>query len=193
MIKLNIILLASGNGVRFGSNKLLHKFRGKELYLYTVTNVLSAVQDMKEYIDNIVIVSKYTEIENQIAGSIIRYVNNENSEMGISHSIHLGIEACRGSHGSYMFFVCDQPELRVETIKKFLTGYILSDKELGCVAYKEILGNPAVFSQKYRQELLDLKGDSGGKKIIKRDIKDAFVCQVLDALELEDIDTPDIK
>ncbi|MFR2270711.1 MAG: hypothetical protein ACLS50_06740, partial [Clostridium sp.] len=51
-----------------------------------------------------------------------------------------------------------------------------------------ILLNPTIFTDKYKDKLLKLDGDKGGKKIILKNIDDLFIFDVLEKRELIDID-----
>ena len=63
-----------------------------------------------------------------------------------------------------------------------------SGKGIGCLSCQGELGNPAVFSNRYREELLALEGDVGGRRIIRRHPDDLFLCEVEDGRELVDVD-----
>ena len=91
-------------------------------------------------------------------------------------------------YNAYMFIVCDQPYIKKETINKFINEFIRSKKNLGCVSNDGILLNPTIFTDKYKDKLLKLDGDKGGKKIILKNIDDLFIFDVLEKRELIDID-----
>ena len=52
----------------------------------------------------------------------------------------------------------------------------------------EQTGNPVLFSAVYREELLGLRGDTGGKAIVRRHPNEVCLCQVSDPRALEDMD-----
>ena len=62
------------------------------------------------------------------------------------------------------------------------------EEGLGCVCYGERTGNPVWFAQKYFSELLELEGDSGGKKVLKKHWDEAVFFQISNEQELEDVD-----
>lgn len=64
-----------------------------------------------------------------------------------------------------------------------------SGKGLGALAYHGEIGNPVVFAEKYRKELMGLTGDKGGKRVVKRHMDDLYLMEVEDAEELRDLDT----
>jgi molybdenum cofactor cytidylyltransferase len=184
---LALILLAAGDSRRFGGNKLLHNFRGKSMYQYIVDEVDKLSPDL---FDRKVCVTQYEEIGNQLRENGYEVVENKESHLGISHSIHLALNSLKDLEGdwAYCFAVCDQPYLKAMTIEDLVSGWKASGKGIGCLCNLGDLGNPAIFSDRYRQELMELEGDVGGKRVIRRHIDDLYLHEVDDGMELVDID-----
>lgn len=187
---IDIILLAAGNSVRYGGNKLLVEINGKPMFQYAI--------DMAVYchialdcIGKIIVVSQYDEIKKYVEsqGIDIRYVENRESYKGISTSIKLGINEA-DLENDMMFLVCDQPYLKEKTIKGLVLGYLETEKPLACVISDGQSGNPCIFSKRYRNELLQLEADKGGKGILNRDKNLVYPFYVEENTELQDIDRP---
>lgn len=182
-IKIDIVILAAGESRRFGCcNKLFYNINGKPMYRYTVENALKLKNNMPE-IGDVIIVSRFDElkIENTI------YIQNNNFNKGITESIHLGVNNV-SENNALMFMVCDQPYMKYETLKNLVEKYINSDKGIVCISDKNRnIGNPCIFSRKYRYNLLSLTGDRGGKSIVKDNMDDVELC-FADEKELRDID-----
>ncbi len=164
---------------------MLHKINKKPMYLHTLDKLID-LKKVNDNIDEIIFVTKYDEIINNLKNKDIKVIKNNNSEFGISQSIKLGIS--NSFNNAYMFIVCDQPYIKKETINKFINEFIRSKKNLGCVSNDGILLNPTIFTDKYKDKLLKLDGDKGGKKIILKNIDDLFIFDVLEKRELIDID-----
>ena len=177
-MKLAIIILAAGNSRRFGQNKLLASWQGRPMYEYTL-------ERYQNFNGQRILVTQYSEIvwENY------QRIYNAHSERGISYSLQLGLEAAPDAE-YYLFSVCDQPRMRYETIEAMLNGFWSSGKGIGCCAYKGEMGNPVIFAASYRQELMELTGDTGGKRVARRHMEDLWLYEVEDPEELIDIDTP---
>lgn len=191
-IKTTVIYLASGNSKRFGQeNKLLKYIGTKPMYRYGLDHLISICKDHNDR--EIVVVTQHEEIRKQLEEEtqygVIKIVFCPESKYGISWSIKAGIKAS-GHAEHYAFFVADQPDMKRETIEKFLDFMENEDCELGCVRTEEQLGNPVWFSKKYKRELLSLAGDCGGKKILKKHIEKARFFKVLEESELYDVDYP---
>ena len=155
------------------------------MYLHTLDKLID-LKKVNDNIDEIIFVTKYDEIINNLKNKDIKVIKNNNSEFGISQSIKLGIS--NSFNNAYMFIVCDRPYIKKETINKFINEFIRSKKNLGCVSNDSILLNPTIFTDKYKDKLLKLDGDKGGKKIILKNIDDLFIFDVLEKRELIDID-----
>ena len=181
-MRINLILLAAGNSKRFNGNKLLAIYKDKPIYMYIVEKVL----DLK--VNKIICVTQYKEIKEALLNTDINVVMNENSSLGVSSSIKLGINFDKNADG-YMFMVCDQPFISIETLNSLIDNFINGDKGIVCVGYGDNKGNPVIFSKRYVNELLSLEGDNGGKRILKGHLNDLNIVNVDSAIELVDIDT----
>ena len=113
------------------------------MYLHTLDKLID-LKKVNDNIDEIIFVTKYDEIINNLKNKDIKVIKNNNSEFGISQSIKLGIS--NSFNNAYMFIVCDQPYIKKETINKFINEFIRSKKNLGCVSNDSILLNPTIFT-----------------------------------------------
>ena len=181
-MRINLILLAAGNSKRFNGNKLLTIYKDKPIYMYIVEKVL----DLK--VNKIICVTQYEDIKEALLNTNINVVINDNSSLGISSSIKLGINFDKNADG-YMFMVCDQPFISIETLNSVIDNFINGDKGIVCVGYGDNKGNPVIFSKRYIDELLSLEGDNGGKRILKGHLNDLKIVNVDNVVELVDIDT----
>lgn len=187
---LALILLAAGNSRRFKSNKLLHRIEGDPMYLHIVKEIEKLPEDM--FVSKI-IVTQYPSIEQEMKKRGYRVIRNPHSEWGISHSIQLGLTALYNENQAVAvdgicFAVCDQPYLTAQTINRLAETWRLSKKGIACLKYLEQTGNPVIFHRKYKEELMDLKGDTGGKKVLNRHKQDVAYCELPNGKELEDVD-----
>ncbi len=101
-MRINLILLASGNSKRFNGNKLLTNFNNKPLYMHTLDKIKSI-----KGLNKVIVVTKYDEIKSKSINLGFDVVLNQDSDLGISNSIILGINRDKSADG-YMFMVCDQ-------------------------------------------------------------------------------------
>lgn len=196
--KTAFIILASGNSVRFKRNKLLYKFKslnGKTLFentierIYEVKKMINKDKKFKSIDIQILVISIYDEILNkEFENKDYEAIYNENHNEGISGSIILGTkEALKMNADSFAFFVCDNPFLKSEDIFMMLKYFYYSQKNIGSMYANNSPSNPAIFSMKYKDDILNLKGDNGALSIIKNNMKDTFF-YAIDKNKLKDID-----
>ena len=196
--KTAFIILASGNSVRFNGNKLLYKFtslNGQTLFENTiekiskVKNAIKKDRKLNSIEISILVVSIYDEILNKkFENKDYEAIYNENHNEGISTSIVLGTKkALEINSDSFAFFVCDNPFLEYIDIFMMLKYFYYSKKNIGAMFTKDRPSNPAVFSIKYKGDILNLKGDSGALSVINNNIRDAFF-YTIDENKLKDID-----
>ena len=181
-MKINWILLAAGNSKRFKGTKLVAIYKNKPIYMYIVEKVVNLK------INKIICVTQYEEIKEALLNTNINVVMNNNSNLGISSSIKIGINFDKNADG-YMFMVCDQPFISIQTLNSVIDNFIKGDKGIVCVGCGNNKGNPVIFSKKYINELLSLEGDNGGKVIIKGNLNDLKIVNINNRIELVDIDT----
>lgn len=186
---IGVILLAAGNASRFGGRKQFFELDGEMLY----KKMMRKIRELYNVIP--VLVTQFEEMKEGADSFFV--VINDRPELGISHSIQLGIqkivEEKKGVCG-FLFCVCDQPYLSVKSLEKLMAHYRQSEKGIACLSYQGEGGNPVIFSPDYQEILKQLQGDIGGKSIVKKNIDDVLYVEIEDKKELFDIDTKeDIK
>lgn len=185
--KIGLVLLAAGDSRRFGKNKLLTEIDGKPMYRHLADEIKSLPE---ETFCRRLVVSQYPEIMADLSGDGFEAIENHRSDLGISHSVHLAMEALAESCSAVCFAVCDQPWLRGRTVLKLVREWSASGKGLGCLCCGRRDGNPAIFDIRYENELLALTGDVGGRAVICRHMDDLYRCEIENPRELEDVDLP---
>ena len=184
-----IIYLAAGNSRRFGSNKLLHPYKGKPLYRHGLDMIQEFCRGRKDC--SVLVVTQYEEILQQMMKEGIPVVYSPDSYKGMSYSIKAGIRELGDevSEEDYLiFFVADQPCLSKLTLERLIRQADLPDQkpETASVTFRGKPGSPAMFSARLIPELLELREDEGGRKVIRRH---ACTCvEVEEERELMDID-----
>lgn len=114
---------------------------------------------------------------------------------GVSYSIRSGLFGSGGQEGraseakmqACAFFVADQPWLSKESVLGFLERMQKEEARLGCVKWQSP-GKSRLVSKEYFGELLELQGDEGGKKVLRRHQEEAVYYEIENGKELEDID-----
>lgn len=184
----HIIYLAAGNSRRFGPNKLLSLYGGKPLYQHGL-DMLAAFCRKREDC-SLTVVSQYQEILSHVQGRGIPAVYSPDSCKGMSYTIRAALCALGTvpEDDLLLFVVADQPYLTGDTLEKMLE-HACPGTQTVSASYAGQPGNPTMFSARLIPELRALKGDEGGRKVIRRHA--CIYVDVADSRELYDIDTPE--
>ena len=193
--KISAVIMASGKSERMGENKLLLKYRGTTF----IENILEKVINEKFYEIAVVVsdgkvkkkcqdfIEKFNEINNSgTAERNIYIVENREPEKGQSESIKLGLKILKKCSG-YMFFSGDQPLLSTDTIKKMRKNF--KEGTITVPEYNGKKGLPTIFGENFKDELLELEGDTGGKPVIKSNKEKIRIVKIENPDEGKDIDT----
>ncbi|MSS62892.1 nucleotidyltransferase family protein [Velocimicrobium porci] len=182
--KLGVVLLAAGNSNRYHGKKLLEMFHGKQMYLHILEKL--EVLDCTAK----VVVTQYEMIAREAERRGFHVVINENPQEGIAHSIHLGMNYLKKTKNvdGILFSVCDQPFLKMETLERLKNVFENENNRLLCAGYQGKMGNPCIIGKEYFNELMNLQGDKGGKRILLEHQEDVLILEV-EEIELIDVDT----
>lgn len=189
MPKISAIIMASGKSERMGTNKLLLEYRG----ITFIENTLEKV--LKENFYEFAIVVSDKKVKRKVQDYIknletnekkIYIVDNKKSEKGQSESIKIGLKTLEKCDG-YMFFSCDQPFLTSDTIKKILQNF--KTKGITTPEYNGKRSLPVIFGENFKEELLKLEGDTGGKTVIINHPDKIRTVEIENSDEGKDIDT----
>lgn len=176
------MILASGFSKRMGCNKLLLPVEGKAM----IAHVFEAVRQAG--FGRTVVVTGYDEIAWMADQEGFTVIKNEHPELGQSRSVVLGVQKTLTSSG-WMFFNGDMPWLKADTIGKLLEyvgpAHIIVPK------YDSRPGQPVYFPADFKEELLALTGDHGGRTIIRSHPDRVCYVPIDNIRQGVDIDTPE--
>ena len=182
-LKIGCVVMAAGNAVRFGSNKLTAQLDGRSL----IRRALEAIpQELRQ---QSVVVSQYPEIAKLAKEYSFTYITNEHPENGISETVKLGLTRLWDCDGA-LFQVADQPLLRQETVAELIDLWKQNPDHIAALSHNGQRGNPCLFPAHFFPELMTLEGDQGGSAVIRRH-PGALILLETDARQLADADTPD--
>ena len=211
---IGIVIMASGEGKRFGSNKLLALLSEKPLIQY--------ILDTTNHVPLRVVVTKYPEIaalcEKQDIPCILHDYPNRNDtiRLGVTYLEAAYFEKNSTPLPGIMFCQGDQPLLSKDTLQRFVQeacrhkrAFILQSKATSeenetaksCVQFETNetvsgymqsdvrFGSPVCFSSHFFQALKTLPKGKGGRILIQSNPDKLFPIPV-SPQELLDVDTP---
>ena len=161
-----IVILAAGNSSRFGSIKELLHFNNKTLIEHIINEAIDA--NLNPAI--VVTGANANEISNTIPQQKIQIVFNEQWQQGMASGIVAGLSkllSLNKNIRAVIIAVCDQPFVTSQVFHQLIGKQTQTEKNIVACAYADTIGTPALFTQKYCDNLLSLSGDEGAKKILK--------------------------
>ena len=169
--KTAIVILAAGNSSRLGRPKQLLKYKESNLLKNTISEALNTLNSFVLVVTG----ADNQNIEKEINSSQILLCFNEDWETGMASSIVKGLNELLRLNPNVeecILAVCDQPFVTSLVFENLIKEYHKTGKGITASAYTDTLGTPVLFRKKYFNELLDLKGQEGAKKLIKKYLED---------------------
>jgi molybdenum cofactor cytidylyltransferase len=161
-----IIILAAGNSSRLGHAKQLLTFNNKSL----LKHVLDEAQAVNEAQVILVLGAEKDSLENELKGSTAVVCYNPQWSEGMAASIHVGIQTLidlQPNVSCSIITVCDQPFISTKVFKSLIEKFNASSCGIIASSYADTAGTPVLFSKSYFQDLLQLNGHEGAKKLLK--------------------------
>lgn len=183
MVRVSAVVMAAGFSRRMGVNKLLIKLNDQ----YIVDHLIAKYPGSLFYQS----IAVYSD---QMVGDIFKkggfktLLNSSADEKCVT--IKIGTEACFDADG-IIFFVADQPFLKVDTIKKLIFEFNNEPDKIIIPMCDGKNRNPVIFPKSVFRDLLNLKGDLGGRDVIKAHPELVKFIRVDDVAQFLDIDTPE--
>lgn len=177
------IILASGFSKRMENDKLVLELNGIPM----IENVILAAKN--SILDEILIVLREEKIKKIADRHNIKVIFNKKAFLGQSESVKLGVSGADEDTKAYLFLMGDQPFITCQIINQICGEYKFGKSGIIVPVYNGRRGNPVLFSSIYKDNLLKLEGDMGGRAIINKSKADVYFLNInSDCIGL-DIDT----
>ncbi|MBI2306506.1 MAG: nucleotidyltransferase family protein [Rhodocyclales bacterium] len=179
------LLLAAGSSRRFGSDKRWHRFAdGTPMALQAARRLLAACPRSVA-----VVRANDVELAGLLTAAGLRCVVAEHADNGMGHSLARGVAATAAASG-WLVALADMPFIAPASYAAVL-GALADGARIARPVFDGRSGHPVGFAAAFRDDLLALAGDQGGKVIIDRDPAALCRCPVDDPGVLHDIDRLD--
>ncbi len=188
------IILAAGTSSRMGKPKQLLLLNERPLLEHVIQRVLAApFSDVVAVIGN---EAEQIQKEISVEDKRFQWLVNENYLSGQSSSLQAGISHVGQQHDGIMIFLGDLPFISDATIQRIMNAGMISLKDykdsfIIQPSYHGETGHPVFFGSLNRDLIMQIKGDTGAKAIMKN-ISYRKLLEVEDEGILFDIDTPEI-
>ncbi|MDM8518960.1 selenium cofactor biosynthesis protein YqeC [Anaerolineales bacterium HSG6] len=182
-----VVILAAGGASRFGSPKQLALWQGQSLLERAVEAVLAASVDSV----TVVLGSETAQSERLLTNYPVQVVVNHDWATGQSSSMQAGLNTLPKNINGVLFMLVDLPNVTSTIIDLLITRYQQTLAPIVWPEFEGRRGNPVLFDQTMFAELHTIRGDQGGRAVIKTHQHVAERVAVSHAGILQDIDHPE--
>ena len=179
--QIGCVIMASGLGKRFGSNKLMADFHGTPL----IQRALDATEGLFAHR---VVVTRHESVAALCRAKNVDVVFHDLPHR--SDTVRLGLEALP-ELDACLFLPGDQPLLRRETVSMLLETRKEYPDRIIRPAYEDTEGSPVLFPAWAFPALLNLPEGKGGGAVIRQHPQQVYRVSISNPFELADADTPE--
>lgn len=184
------IMLAAGAARRFGGDKRLAQLAsGKTILQQSLSNALP-------HYDKLYLVIRPAELAqlklDPTLTAKLQIVEAADAEAGMGHSLAAGAKACLNAiPHSISILLADMPWIKHRSFEILLdSAHKLAQDEILQPFYQDRPGHPVTFHHSFLNQLTELQGDEGARKILKN-CKKRRKLDLDDPGILQDVDTPE--
>ncbi len=183
------VVLAAGRSTRMGAvNKMLAEIGGKPLVR------IAAEQAIASRAKPVIVVTGHERerVEAALAGCPVRFVHNANYVDGLGTSLKAGIAAVPADADGAIVCLGDMPQVDHRLIDRLIAAF---DPQRGALVVVPSIdgrrGNPVVWSRRFFNDLMSIKGDIGARHLIGGYAEAVVEVAVAGDAALTDVDTPE--
>jgi len=182
------ILLAAGSGSRFGGDKLLARLPdGRQVGAVTLASLAAVV-------DRIVAVVRPGDaaLTASLRAGGADVIECERAAEGMGASLACGVAHATArwpDAPGWLVVLADMPWLMPASIE-CVAAALLRGAALAAPSYERQRGHPVAIANRFRDELLALKGDQGARQLLAAHRNEIELIAVSDASVLRDVDAP---
>lgn len=182
------IVLAAGRSRRMGgANKLLEDFAGKPMVRHAAEAALATGAGP--------VIAVTGHMREAVAAALdglgVRIVHNPDYGEGLSSSMQAGLAVVPETCDGVLVCLGDMPAVGAGLMQKVIAAFAPDSGRLIVVpTHQGKRGNPVLFSTRFRDALMDVRGDVGARHLIGANEEAVFEVET-DAACLMDLDTPE--
>jgi molybdenum cofactor cytidylyltransferase len=182
---LHAIVLAAGEATRFGSAKQLVRIGDRPL----LSLIAGRTAEVVGHAFIVVLGARAAEIAPLLRHSAGSLVVNRDWRDGLASSIRAGVSRLPSSCDGVMLVLADQACVTADDLRRLAGAWRREPLSVAAALYAGTIGVPAIFPRHLFGELLDLKGDTGARALLRRH-GDRLVKVPMESAAF-DFDTPD--
>jgi len=186
--KIGIVIMAAGESRRMGRPKQLLSFEGIPLIQKAIDTAIST-----QLTPIVLVLGAFEkEIKSALGLHAITIIENPQWETGMAGSLVIGLQTIQQINPAIdgvIFMVCDQPFVTKDVLEALINLQAETGFDATACTYQGKMGTPALLLSAYFNKLLQLKGDTGARKILQENSEKVALVN-FDA-GIFDIDTPE--
>jgi len=181
------IILGAGEGIRMGKPKLNLPLGSKRVIEWVLEAAALSL------LDKMILVIRPDDKEIVEIGKRWKaeIVFNPDFKKGMSTSIQkalIELDATDKAIDGFCLILGDQPFIKPEIINQLIKSFTRGKKEIVVPYYQNKRGNPVLFDIDWKEDLMNITGDTGGRVLIKLYPEKVRKVNILDSSILFDID-----
>ncbi len=181
------VLLAAGQGTRMGGGKMTAQLGGKALVRHAAEAI--EVAGLAPFIT--VVGHDAERVTEALSGIETTVVTNPDYASGMASSLKTGLAAVPLSAAAMLVALGDMPNVTPGIINRLLFAFADHPHARAVVPIVAgQRGNPVLLARSMFDDIAQLKGDAGARKLLD-DASDVIEVQMDDAAVLLDVDTPE--
>jgi molybdenum cofactor cytidylyltransferase len=185
MLIISAILLGAGESKRMGVDKLSLPWGRRTVLEHCFETLLKS--EVKEIV--VVLGPRNKRVKNRFQGGKAKVVVNPYSKRGMSTSIRRGLQAIHPGSAGILIALGDHPFLKTRTINALIRAFDRGGEGIIIPSFQGRMGHPVIFHKRYRKELLNLRGDVGGRTVVDRHPEAVKLVPVKSEGVVKDVDT----
>lgn len=175
-----------------GQPKQLLPLGDKTLVEHALDNLLASRVD-----EVIVVTGNQAEtIAKKVGKRPVKVVLNPDYRLGMSTSLKTGLASIDKDAEAVMVVLADQPFIDAALINRLIDEFTCRNKGIVVPVFKGKRGHPIIFATKYRDELLQLRGDAGAKVLLQSHPDDVLEVAVASGhihVDIDDMDSYELQ
>ena len=184
VLPIGCVILASGLGRRFGSNKLMADFRGKPL----AAHILKAAGEAP--FESRLTVTRHKEVADLCASQFVPCLLHDLPQR--NDTVRLGLQSLlehTPQLDGCLFCPADQPLLSAGSLETLLLTFSHFPDRILRLSFNGQPGSPVLFGKRFFPELLNLPSGRGGSFLAQKYPGQVLCIPARDSCELYDVDT----
>ena len=162
---ISAILLAAGEGRRFGSSKLREELHGKPIVRWSAELLRRA--PVEEVI--VVVAPEHEDVRSALRDVDVKFIVNDRARDGMGSSLACGVQAVDPRAEAMLVALADTPMTGREALHRVVERYRAGGAAIVVPTFQGVRGHPVLFDRSVFAELRALDGDHGARAVTDRD------------------------